>query len=135
MKFGIAAQYMANGHISNAVELKKRQVIFATFVNNEHIFYYIQCGNFNWNKIYNLDIGNFCKKNPETGRFLFFLAHIWRIWFLRICCRKFATTPNFFFSNRRVCQVTFRLKGYLARNTMHSLFPEYFQKIKTHFIS
>jgi hypothetical protein len=22
----------------------------------------IQCGNFNWNKIHNLDIGGFCKK-------------------------------------------------------------------------
>jgi hypothetical protein len=30
----------------------------------------------NWNKIHNLDIGDFCKKNPETGPFLFFLAHI-----------------------------------------------------------
>jgi hypothetical protein len=71
MKFGIAAQYVANGHISNAVELKKRQVIFATFVNNENIFYYIQCGNFNWNKIYNLDIGNFCKKIPKQVDFCF----------------------------------------------------------------
>jgi hypothetical protein len=30
----------------------------------------------NWNTIHNLDIGDFCKKNPETGPFLFFLAHI-----------------------------------------------------------
>jgi hypothetical protein len=35
---------------------------------------YKQCGN--WNKIHNLDIGDFCKENPETSQFLFFLAHI-----------------------------------------------------------
>jgi hypothetical protein len=36
-------------------------------------------------------------KNPETGRFLFFPAHILAQWFLHICSRKLATTPNFFF--------------------------------------
>jgi hypothetical protein len=36
----------------------------------------IQCGNFNWNKIHNLDIVIFVK-NPETGRFLFFFALIY----------------------------------------------------------
>jgi hypothetical protein len=30
----------------------------------------------------------------------------------------------------RVSQVTPRLKGYLARNTTHYLFPEYFQRLR-----
>jgi hypothetical protein len=34
---------------------------------------------------------------------------------------------SYFFFNVRVCQVILRLKAYLARNTMHYLFPEYFQ--------
>jgi hypothetical protein len=56
-------------------------------------------------------------KNPETGRFLFFPPIFWRIWFLCISSRKLATTPNFFFSNARVCQVTPRLKANFARRT------------------
>jgi hypothetical protein len=35
----------------------------------------IQCENFNWNEIHNLDIGDFCKKIPKQVN-LFFLAHI-----------------------------------------------------------
>jgi hypothetical protein len=61
-------------------------------------------------------LGNFCKKIPKQVDFCFSLPTFWRIWFLRIWFRKFATTPNFFFSNGRVCQVTPRLKGYLAYN-------------------
>jgi hypothetical protein len=80
----------------------------------------IQCGNFNWNKIHNLDIGNFCKKSRNRSIFCFSLPTFWRIWFLRICSQKFATTPNFFF----------QMEGY-ARNTTHYLFPEYFQSLRT----
>jgi hypothetical protein len=36
-------------------------------------------------------------KNPETERFLFFPVEILAQWFLHICSRKLATTPNFFF--------------------------------------
>jgi hypothetical protein len=35
----------------------------------------IQCGNFNWNKIHNLDMGDFCKKSRNRSIFVF-LAHI-----------------------------------------------------------
>jgi hypothetical protein len=38
---------------------------------------------YNWNKIRNLDVGDFCK-NPETGQLLFSLPTFWRIWFLYI---------------------------------------------------
>jgi hypothetical protein len=80
----------------------------------------IQCGNFNWNKIHNLDIGDFCKKIPKQVHFCFSFRTFSRIWFLHICSRKCATRPNFFFQICiRVCQVTPRLKGYFARNTTH----------------
>jgi hypothetical protein len=31
----------------------------------------IQCGNFNWNKIHNLDMGDFCKKSRNRSIFVF----------------------------------------------------------------
>jgi hypothetical protein len=35
----------------------------------------IQCGNFNWNKIHNLDIGGFCKKSRNMSIFVFSCTH------------------------------------------------------------
>jgi hypothetical protein len=61
-----------------------------------------QCGNFNWNKIRNLDIGDFCKKIPKKVNYCFSLPTFWRIWFSCICSRKCATTPNFFFKRKGI---------------------------------
>jgi hypothetical protein len=35
----------------------------------------IQCGNFNWNKIYNLDMCQFCKKSRNRSIFVFSCPH------------------------------------------------------------
>jgi hypothetical protein len=34
-----------------------------------------QCGNFNWNKIHNLDIGDFCKTSRNRSIFIFHYSH------------------------------------------------------------
>jgi hypothetical protein len=36
---------------------------------------YIQCGNFNWNKIHKSDIGDFCKKSRNRLTFVFPCPH------------------------------------------------------------
>jgi hypothetical protein len=70
-------------------------------------------------------------KNPETDRFLFFLAHILaHMVFCIFAPGSSQPTPNFFFSNRRVCQVTPRLKAHFAKKTTHYLFPEYFRSLR-----
>jgi hypothetical protein len=100
----------------------------------------IQRGNFNWNKIHNLDIGDFCKKSRNRSIFVFSCPHFGAYGFC-ISPPGSAQAPlTFFFFNVRVCEVTPRLKGHFARNTTHYLFPEYFQKlhakkIKNKFIS
>jgi hypothetical protein len=58
---------------------------------------FIQGGNFNWNKIHHLVIGNFCKKNPETGRFIFFLAHILTYMVFAYLLPEVRNHPQFFF--------------------------------------
>jgi hypothetical protein len=68
-------------------------------------------------------------QNPETGRFLFFLAHILAHLVFANLPRKLATTPNFFFANG-TCQVIPRLKAHFAKITTHYLFPEYFQSLR-----
>jgi hypothetical protein len=68
----------------------------------------------NWNKIHNLEIGNVCKKNPETGRFLFFLAHILTHMVFAYLLPEVRNNPQLFFSNGRVCQVTPLLKDHLV---------------------
>jgi hypothetical protein len=65
------------------------------------MYFQIQCGNFEWNKIHNLDVGSFVK-NPKTGRFLFFLAHILAYRVSAYLLPEVRNTPNFFFSNGRV---------------------------------
>jgi hypothetical protein len=65
------------------------------YIHNK--YFQIQIGNFKWNKIHNLDIGTFCKKIPKQVDFCFSLPTFWRIWFLHICSRKFATPLTYFF--------------------------------------
>jgi hypothetical protein len=57
--------------------------------------YYMQCANFNRNKMPNFDIGDFCKKSRNRSIFCFSLPTFWRIWFLYICFRKCSITPFF----------------------------------------
>jgi hypothetical protein len=70
-------------------------------------------------------------KNPETGRFLFFLAYILvHIVFAYLLPE---VRNHLFFLKCRgytLYQVSPRLKGYLAGNTTHYLFPEYFQSLR-----
>jgi hypothetical protein len=69
-------------------------------------------------------------KNPETGRFLFFLAHILTHMVFAYLLPEVRNHPQLFFSNGRVCQVTPRLKDHFAKNTTHYLFPRYFQSLR-----
>jgi hypothetical protein len=69
-------------------------------------------------------------KNPETGRFLFFLLHILVHMVFAYLFREVRNHPQLFFSNVRVYQVTPRLKGQFVRNTTHYLFLEYFQSLR-----
>jgi hypothetical protein len=85
---------------------------------------YIQGGNFNWNKIHNLEIGNFCQKSRNRSIFIFLCPHFDAYGFC-LPAPGSVQPPQFFFSNGRVCQVTPRLKDHFARNTMHYLFPRY----------
>jgi hypothetical protein len=89
----------------------------------------VQGGNFNWNKIHNLEIGDFCK-NTETGQFLFFLAHILTHMVFGYLLLKVRNHSQLFFSNVKVYQVTPRLKGQFVRNTTQYLFFEYFQSLR-----
>jgi hypothetical protein len=76
-----------------------RQTCVQFFQQNFTTYDIIQGGNFNWNKIHNLDVKDFCKKNPETGRFLFFLVHILAY---MVVAYLLPEVHNFFFSNVRV---------------------------------
>jgi hypothetical protein len=96
----------------------------------------IQCGNFNWNKIHNLDIGDFRKQSRNRSIFVFPCPHFGGFWFLHISSRKCATTHNFFFSNGRVCQVIPHLKAHFANNTTYcflNIFKNYVIKNKNQF--
>jgi hypothetical protein len=91
----------------------------------------IQCGNFiNWNKIHNLDMGDFCKKSRNRSTFVFLCPQFGAYGFC-ISAPGSAQPPLTFFSNVTVCQVTPRLKGYFAINTAHYLLPEYVQSLST----
>jgi hypothetical protein len=90
---------------------------------------YIQGGNFNWNKVHNLEIGIFVK-NTEIGQFLFFLVHILTYMVFAYIRPEVRNHPQLFFSNVRVYQVTPSLKGKFVRNTTHYLFLEYFQSLR-----
>jgi hypothetical protein len=69
-------------------------------------------------------------KNPETGRYLFFPAHILTDMVFAYLLPKARNHPELFFSNGRVCQMTPPLKAHFAKNTTHYLFPEYFQILR-----
>jgi hypothetical protein len=64
--------------------------------------YDIQCGNFNWNKIYNLDTGGFCKKSRNRSIFVFLCPHFGAYGFC-ISPPESAQTPLTFF---------FQMQGY-----------------------
>jgi hypothetical protein len=57
----------------------------------------IQCGNFNWNKVHNLDIGDSCKKSRNRSIFVFPCPYFGAYSFCISGSWKLATTPNFFF--------------------------------------
>jgi hypothetical protein len=90
----------------------------------------MQGGNFNWNKIHNLDIGDFCKKYRNRSIFIFPCPHFDACGFCISAPGSSQPPPTFFFSNIRVYQVTPRLKGQFVRNTTHYLFLEYFQSLR-----
>jgi hypothetical protein len=89
----------------------------------------IQGGNFNWNKIHNLEIVNFCKKSRNRSIFIFPCPNFDAYGFCISAPGSVQPPPTFFF-NGRVCQVTPRLKDHFARNTTHYLFPRYFQSLR-----
>jgi hypothetical protein len=70
-------------------------------------------------------------KNSETGRFLFFPAHILAHMVFAYLLPKSSQPPLTFFSNGRVCQVTPRLKAHIAKNRTHYLFAEYFEILRS----
>jgi hypothetical protein len=61
-------------------------------------------------------------KNPETGRFLFFLAYILMHMVFAYLLPEVRNNPLLFFSNIGVYQVRPRLKAPFARNTTHYIF-------------
>jgi hypothetical protein len=65
----------------------------------------VQGGNFNWNKIHNLEIGNFCKKFRNRSIFIFPCPHFDAYGFCTSAPGSAQLPPTFFFSNGRVCQV------------------------------
>jgi hypothetical protein len=75
-------------------------------------------------KIHNLDIGNFCKKSQNRSIFVFPCPHFGVYGFCLSASGSSQSPLTFFF------QMIPRLKDYLARNTTHYLFPEYFQSLR-----
>jgi hypothetical protein len=57
----------------------------------------IQGGNFNWNKIHNLEIGNFCKKSRNRSIFIFPCPHFDAYGFCISTPGSAQPPPNFFF--------------------------------------
>jgi hypothetical protein len=102
-------------------------------LNMETTVQHIQCGNFNWNKIHNLDIGGFCKKSQNRSIFVFPCPHFSAYGFC-ISPPGSAQPPLTFFvkwkGTQGVRQVTPCLKAHFARNATHYLFPEYFQSLR-----
>jgi hypothetical protein len=47
------------------------------YIHNKYLcmYFQIQCGNFEWNKIHNLDVGSFCKKSQNRSIFVFLCPH------------------------------------------------------------
>jgi hypothetical protein len=86
---------------------------------------FIQCGNFNWNKIRNLDMGNFLKKSRNKSIIVFPCPHFGVYGFCLSASGSAQPPLTFFFSNIRVCQVLSHLKGHILKNTTLYLFPEF----------
>jgi hypothetical protein len=95
-----------------------------------HYYLHIQCGNCNWIKIHNVDMGDFCKKSRNRWIIVFPCLHFGAYGFCMSPSGSAQPPLTFFFSNVRVCQVTPRLKAHFARNTTHYLFLEYFQSLR-----
>jgi hypothetical protein len=58
---------------------------------------YVQGGNFNWNKIHNLEIGNFCKKSRNRSIFIFPCPHFDAYGFCISAPGSAQPPPTFFF--------------------------------------
>jgi hypothetical protein len=87
---------------------------------------YVQGGNFNWNKIHNLEIGNFCKKSRNRSIFIFPCPHFDAYGFCISAPGSAQPPPTFFFKWKDMSS----LKDHFARNTTHYLFPRYFQNLR-----
>jgi hypothetical protein len=48
-----------------------KNLLLLLMISTSFVCFFIQCGNFNWNKIHNLDIGDFCKKSRNRSIFVF----------------------------------------------------------------
>jgi hypothetical protein len=90
----------------------------------------VQCGNFNWNKIHNLDIGGFCKKFRDRSIFVLPCPHFGVYGFYIPAPGSSQPRLHLFFFKSWVCKVIPRLKAHFARTTTHYLFPEYFQSLR-----
>jgi hypothetical protein len=75
-------------------------------------------------------MGDFCKKSRNRSIFVFPCLHFGAY---RFCISPPGSAqPPFFLKCKgyTLYQVSPRLKGYLAGNTTHYLFPEYFQSLR-----
>jgi hypothetical protein len=88
------------------------EVVIGRSIKTSSILNDIEPANLNTNTNRSLDIGDFCKKKPETAQFLFFYAPGIAQLFLTF----FKCTDMW------VCQVTPCLKGHFAKNTSHYCF-------------
>jgi hypothetical protein len=69
----------------------------------------IQCRNFNWNKIHNLDIGNFCKKSRNRSIFAFPCPHFGVYGFCLSVSESSQSPLTFFFKWKGMpCDTSFK---------------------------
>jgi hypothetical protein len=73
---------------------------------------FIQHGNCNWNKIRNLNRGDFCKKSRNRLFIVFLCPHFGEYGFCLYAPGSAPPPRTFFFSNVTNCQVTLRSKSY-----------------------
>jgi hypothetical protein len=104
------------------------------------VYCIIQRGNFNWNKIRNVDIGDFCKKSRNRSIFVFSCPHFGAYCFC-LSAPISAQPPVFFFKCKGMSSDT-SFERPLRKEYEYNklLLPGYLQslrakKIKTNFIS
>jgi hypothetical protein len=88
-----------------------------------------QLGNFNWNKIHNLDIGGFCKKSRNRSIFVFPCPHFGAYNFCISALGSSQQPLTFFFKWKGTPSDT-SFESPLHKKYDAHLFPEYFQILR-----